>query len=411
MKKEIVSIFGNTNNYLLRLVEILRNAGYDARLLVNRKDLLHRPEAVCPEWSGNYPDWIYDVSHIGEEDYLYETSAIYEVVAILNCSDKVILNDMGPSLAKYLKVPFNSFLTGSDLSYYANFDSIDVIANSWRQEFLEGEEGRHCIESWRKLIQRQRAGIRNSELFFYIAKDCTPANEELLREIDVADNRRRFFLLINPRLKYVPVPKNRKPVIFCGARLNFKNNFGREELDNKRVDLMIMGLGKFHRETGQEFSLVLVEKGDDVEGVKKLLAEEGIDHLTEWRGELDLKRYYDQVVNSNIIFDSLGDSMPGMVATDALTIGRPVIANTRNGLHAQALGASLPSLQADSADGVYRQLTHLWERIGEWEDMGRELSEYMISTFNSDKIIDFVRGKKQSAWLRSVVARCLPFFD
>lgn len=53
MSQLVITILGNTNSYLLLLVEGLRALGQHARLIVNRKDILHRLEGRHLEWAEN----------------------------------------------------------------------------------------------------------------------------------------------------------------------------------------------------------------------------------------------------------------------------------------------------------------------------------------------------------------------
>jgi hypothetical protein len=61
-KKLFIDIFGNTNNYPLLMAQGTRLPGHNVRLVLNRKDLLHRPEARYPDWVNACPDWIGDYS-------------------------------------------------------------------------------------------------------------------------------------------------------------------------------------------------------------------------------------------------------------------------------------------------------------------------------------------------------------
>ena len=101
-----IAIFGNTNNYPLSLAEGLISLGHSVRLILNRKELLHRPEARHPEWAASYPDWIVDYSDITDEDIACEMPVIEHLLQHLtNEVDLVILNDVGPALAGYLQSP------------------------------------------------------------------------------------------------------------------------------------------------------------------------------------------------------------------------------------------------------------------------------------------------------------------
>ena len=121
-----IGIFGNTNNSLFPLAEALRELGHEVLLILDRKELLHRPENVAPEFSSGYPDWIMDASGLEERDYFVQSKNMQCVTDRLACCDGLILNTLGPSLLSILNVPSLAFLTGSDLDYYANPEMIEA---------------------------------------------------------------------------------------------------------------------------------------------------------------------------------------------------------------------------------------------------------------------------------------------
>ncbi len=75
-----IAIFGNINIYPLLLAQGLRLLGHNVRLVINRKEQLHRPEARYPDWADNYPDWVVDCSNLTDEDIAFETPAIDQAI-------------------------------------------------------------------------------------------------------------------------------------------------------------------------------------------------------------------------------------------------------------------------------------------------------------------------------------------
>ena len=110
-----ITIFGNTNNYPLRLCHALRALNHDAHLIITQKECLHRPEGLVKGYTNNYPHWIHDYTYLDEEDFISPTPKIGSIINILESSDATILNHYGPSLLEYYDAPSISFLTGSDL--------------------------------------------------------------------------------------------------------------------------------------------------------------------------------------------------------------------------------------------------------------------------------------------------------
>ena len=50
-------------------------------------------------------------------------------------------------------------LTGSDLAYYANFDSLEMRTSMWDPEFKRSLQGRRYLRRMTDLVARQRDGI------------------------------------------------------------------------------------------------------------------------------------------------------------------------------------------------------------------------------------------------------------
>jgi len=160
-KKYNIALFGNTNNYPLLLAESFTQLGHDVQFFINRKELLHRPESKYPDWSKHYPSWIHDCSFLSDEDIAYEIPSLDNVVNQLSNQnfDLVVLNDIGLALAGFLRCPYVAFLTGSDLSYYADYGMLDKLTAKWDPEFKRSISGRRNIYRFADLVTRQRDGI------------------------------------------------------------------------------------------------------------------------------------------------------------------------------------------------------------------------------------------------------------
>src|SRR5262249_48187027 len=149
----------NTNNYPLLLCLGMQQLGVDARLVVTRTDPLHRPESKCPELAPGRVNWIFDASDLSEDDAQCETTRIGYMLNFAYGADAAILNDYGPSLASTLGIPHLALLTGTDLTYLANFSSATQRRAAWSQEFTLSPWGRLAERNWIRFVQKQRDGI------------------------------------------------------------------------------------------------------------------------------------------------------------------------------------------------------------------------------------------------------------
>lgn len=393
MKKLSIAIFGNTNNYPLLLAEGLAALGHHVRLLVNRKELIHRPESKHPEWKGNYPSWVFDFSEITDLDVAYETPALDGALAQLTHGvDLAILNDIGPAFSKYLRCPHAVFLTGSDLSYYADFDSIRLRTAGWDPAFRRSVAGRRVTRKVSELVVDQRDGILSAEVVSFGLRGLIPRGDRILDSIGVEDARRMMIYISDiARLGKEPDPDNERPRILNGSRVLWKqaDNNCYSEQDLKGTDILLRGFALYCQRGGKG-ELRLFRKGGDVDAAVELIGSLGIASQVVWLEEMPLDRFYAEMASADIVCDQLAQSFPGMVTVDAFAMGRPVLANLRNEIFGSYFRAPLPGLQASSPDEVCQQLLDAENNKDMLKALGtrsREFAETRLSPEGMAKIL------------------------
>lgn len=394
-----IAIFGNTNNYPLLLAQGLRALGHNARLVINRKEILHRPEARYPEWKGAYPDWIFDCSDVTDDDIAYQTPAIDQAVHHLTHNvDLVILNDTGPALAGHLRSPHVVVLTGSDLAYYASFESLQMRTSMWDPEFKRSLQGRRYLSHFADFVARQRDGILGAEIICYGQRGLIPAGDQLLDEIGVQDQRRLMLYFSNTiDLQSTPPPQNPRLTILCGSRVVYRPKQHPElgEIDFKGTDVLIKGFALYVKNGGQGI-LRLPRKGQDLNEAILLIDRLGISENIDWIDELPLSSFYHEMAAADLVCDQFATSFPGMVTTDAYALGRPVIANFRNEIFEQLFPAPLPGFHADSPEQIFEHLSRL------------EIDRNLVSTMGKHSRIyaeQFLSPKKMAEQLIACMER------
>jgi hypothetical protein len=359
MKNLTIAIFGNTNNYPLLLASGLKGLGHNVRLIINRTELLHRPEARYPEWEGAYPDWVHDCSNLTDIDIAYQTPAINQAIHHLTHNvDLAILNDTGPALAHWLRSPHVAMLTGSDLAYYASFDLLDNITRSWDPEFRRSSQGRRDLLRFAELVARQREGILTAETVCYSQRGLIPDGDRQLDSIGVQDHRRLMIYCSNLiDLQPRPAGQNQYLRILCGSRLVYKRSRipAVSTIDFKGNDILIKGFAIYIRKGGRG-ELRLPRKGEDVENAIELITELGIEKHIGWLEVMPLAQFYEEMVQADLICDQFGSSFPGMVTADAYAMSRPVMANFRNEVLGQYFPEPLPGFDAKSPEQVAEHL-------------------------------------------------------
>ncbi len=360
MSRLTVTFFGNTNNYPLLLAEGFRSLGHDVRLIINRKDLLHRPEARYPRWMERYPDWIFDCSSITDEDIAYRTPAIdHAIHHLTHNADLAVLNDVGPALAVNVRCPHVALLTGSDLAYYASYDSLQMRTGMWNPEFKRSPQGRRYLIKFSDLVARQRDGILAARLVCYGHRGLVPSGDKLLDEIGVQDQHRLMLHISNTiDLQSRPAPQNKRLTILSGSRIVYRPDQHPElsAMDFKGADVLIRGFAQYVRAGGRGI-LRLPRKGQDLDAAIALISELGITERIDWLDEMPLSRFYEEIAAADLVCDQFGASFPGMVTTDAYALGRPVMANLRNEIFGQRFPEPLPGFDvktpAEIADKLW----------------------------------------------------------
>ena len=379
MSKLSIAIFGNTNNYPLLLAEGLMSLGHNVRLVLNRKEALHRPEARNPEWANNYPDWIFDCSNITDEDIAFETPAIDQAIYHLTHKvDLAILNDVGPAFAGYLQSTFVALLTGSDLAYYANFDSLQMRSSIWDNGFKRSFQGRRHLRRMADFVARQRDGILAAQIVSYGHRGLVPEGDRLLDAIGVMDEQRMMLYFSNVHGLAARRPTgNEKLGILCGSRIVYRPecNPALSAMDFKGTDVLIRGFAEYCQQGGQG-ELRLPQKGQDLESARKLIKKLGIADQIAWLPEMPLAEFYEEMAKADLICDQFGSSFPSMVTTDAFALGRPVMANLRNEVFSGVFSKSLPGYDVQTSSEIASCLFKAENDRALLERMGLESRAY-----------------------------------
>jgi len=379
MKQLTIALLGNTNNYPLLLAEGFIKLGHHVRLLVNRKELLHRPESKYPQWQENYPDWIIDFSDVTEYDRAYETPAIDEIVnQLTNGVDLVILNDIGHSYATYLKCPHVSFLTGSDLSYFANYDSIVRRTATWDPAFRRSNTGCRLTRKLTELVMMQREGILTASKVSFGLPGMLADGDNILESIGIVrENRIMIRLSDLHKLERVEPVRNENLVILNGGRVLWRQVKGDHffSIDLKGTDILIRGFA-LYCQAGGKGELRMFRKGGDVGEATRLMEELAITSRVKWLDEMSLEQFHQELPLADIICDQFANSFPGMVTSDAFALGRPVLANLRNEIFSRHYPEPMPGLQAATPEQVCERLLYA-EANREWlRELGNQSRAY-----------------------------------
>jgi len=374
-----IGFFGNINNVAFSFAKAMWRLGHEAVIIVNKKELLHRPESRYPEYYEGYPYWIVDGSQFSDWDYLSLNHQIAPYLEILSGCDVLFLNDLGPSFLPLLQRPAISFLTGSDLTHYADFQIIDARF-SHRGKTLSTMLEKRLLTDF---VQRQREGLRLSIAVRFFPPGIDTHGDELLTEIGIPNSKRIFeFATDLEGINLSLPPSNERIRIYCPVRLTWKLPIepGRSPLEYKGSDIMIRGLGSFYRKTGIKLDIILMRKGLHIAELESLIIEENIADQVTWLDEMSLVAYRKELARSDIVLEQFGESMIAGVGLDAMAAGRPVIGNLRP----EILGDSMPVCHAGTPEEICAQLQRLVFDSRERERVGKAGREYVEKHANID---------------------------
>lgn len=383
------------NNSPLLIAEGFKALGHSVRLVVTRQDMLHRPESKYHELKDNYPDWILDYSRLSDDDFANETPLLDEAIRQLeNGVDLVLLNDTGPSIAGRLTVPHVAYLTGSDLTYYANFDSIVARTRIWDPVFKRSQQAQTYIDVIRGFVERQRDGIRTSRLICFPHRGLSVLGDELLDSIGVQDRNRLHVHISNVDvLAPKPISQNSELTILSGCRIVYRRdcNPALADMDFKGTDILLRGFAQYCQKGGRG-ELRLIRKGQDVEAARTLAENLGIDSRIVWLDEMTTHDFHRAMEAADLICDQLGTALPGLVTTDAYALGRPVMGSLRNDILAEVYPEPFPGFDVGTEEDVADALLKCEadrQLLSEMGHRGREYADrYLGPRRNAERILE-----------------------
>ena len=373
------------------LARSVQQLGHEVVFIVASSERLNRPEHRYPDISIPYPPWIIDASHRFRWHCLVPGLGRSAVLAQLNACDAVILNEEGPSLAAHLRVPHGVLLTGSDVGVFAD----PAMAKSlkpqaferpfWVSALCRRALPTSLIQRW--LIEPQRAGIKTARFVAFLPQGLDPNIDRLLNDIGIQPTQRLELQFTDCELaSYVPPPANPIIRVFSAARLTWlaDPSAGLIPLDLKGTDIMLRGLAEFRRQTRQPLDIHLVKKGRHIVETLRLATELDLANQITWHEEINQHEVMAQFRQADIVFDQVGRSAVGMAGLDAMSTGRPLIANGRPEVFEPRIGQSSPILQATTAAEICAHLHAIVPSATKREEIGRQSRAYVRRFFSTD---------------------------
>jgi len=314
--------------------------------------LLNAPENRYPMYADAYPEWIHDWRNLS--DTLWSSPAMIEAVRQGSASaDALILNYDAVSLGATETRPYFCLLTGTDLVYYADPRAIKGEFVPPDISVLEHYPNRAYVRNWVEFCLRQRSAIRQAEGYSFFPRGHFQQADEVLTSLGASPERQLSLLLSETdELAFSPSQPGDCLRVIYGARLTWDRTAkpSWSDLDYKGSDTFLRGFADFVQQGGMA-ELTLFRKGAHVRQTEEMVGALGISASVRWSDELNQQDFLDALRAADVVVDQIGKSHVGMVVTDSMSLGRPVIATAPN-YKAWNWPTPLPICHADNAEDV-----------------------------------------------------------
>jgi glycosyltransferase involved in cell wall biosynthesis len=355
-----IGFLGNTNNYPFTLAYALKRAGHDVIFYVDQSDALHRPESKYPEVAASYGDWIVEVPLLRPHDVLLRTPVVRALRARFSDRELLVLNGFGPAVFARSTIPTFVIVTGSDLDMYADKAFPQRVSYEHASALLRLVGTALKRNVYRKFVDLQRRGISRARLVEYSFPGLLPHGDRLLDELCVAERDRCWLLMTDTeRIAFSPPPNNAVLRVFCMARLNWSGPWPAgidSVLDNKRTDILLLGLAEYIRTSGLPIDVRMVKKGMHVPQTLELIDRLGLTSRIRWLDEMTHTQFCEEIAAADVVTDHFGQCVIGLSVRDALAVGRPTLVRETGEQFQRWLGESLPVVHAETPSDIAKQL-------------------------------------------------------
>jgi glycosyltransferase involved in cell wall biosynthesis len=278
-----VHLYGNILNNSYYLTIALRKKGIDAEMFLDDSSALPQD---YPWWEdselsqSNLPSWIH--YYKVKPNFMFPQPILKQLIKDFSHCDVALVCGWGPIIAYRAKVPYLFHSYGSDLNVTAFKEGIlEALRNLTRFKKPRG------LRSLVMTSPYQRMAIQNADrVGIYMGYQVNPYVKPLgvlhkMKKLRLPWDVEKYNILENQALnqKY----KSYDIVYFMVARHTWKSVW----FDLKGNDKFIKAYARFIKDKKPNVLLLTVEKGNDLEDSKKLIADFGLEGKVEWLKEMN----------------------------------------------------------------------------------------------------------------------------
>jgi len=361
-----IAILGNLLNIGYRLAKFLRQKGVEA-------DLYLHPDDAQPNWEEDSDfngTWIKTYGSSPPARTLKPVRTLALLVDHMNLLQKLgqydivqkVCGGLGPRDLTYLrlrKIPYTALATGSDLRELARQNS---------------KAGRITLSSF----------IKARVLFLATPDLVKTANELQLTNWVYLPN------LIDTE-KYHPFDyqlnkSDFDTVFFHPSRLDWSySESDRVTTVLKYNDRFIRAFASYVRD-GHNAIVIIVDWGADKEKTRELIRELRIENNVEFIPPLPQNSLINYYNGADVVADQFGAGWFGLVALEAMSCAKPVLAYVNNQYSALYPEAP-PVLNCQTEDEIYQQLLKAGNKKYR-EQVGRQAREWIVKHHHWEGVID-----------------------
>lgn len=370
---------GNTNNIPYFLCEAARAVGFDAVIYPLAPGILHDrrgKQRATSDGAPLLPEWVRSLGPIDDQDLADGSRRVDELVAdVRQRCDFVIYNGgLAPRLSRRIGLPFAFLSSGSDVTYYANYECLATVIQGYDASFRTSRDGRDAIMRLADAVTRQRDAILGAAAYIGMhPPGLIPEIDRVLSELSFDESWRLVarpadLASIDPR---PPRASDGELVVCSPVRADFRPRQGSSTLDYKGTERLIRGFARYLREGGSG-RLVMAEKGHDVDDARDLVEEQGIADRVRWVSELPFMRYLDVIAEADLVCDAVSLAGPAQICHEAYALGRPVLGNLRPEVFGPLFGGDgYPGLHVATEEDVAEALAYAESARADLIDLGQ----------------------------------------
>lgn len=321
-------LFGNTNNEHFRLALALNKLGHNVTIILYQRGLLHDPSCLN-EAAAQIK--IHDLRFLEEDDFVNFRVPLIKIKEILNSGDYVIFDGVGPAFHEFCNVPFSTYITGSNLTYYASDNLDEFRTQSWTQEHKKSLSGIRERQKIRHFSAQQQLGISKSNSLIMFPTGLVPENDIALNSINAGGKNRLRWLVSDSNIRWMRKKRKRiflnKTKVLVGFRIDKTSQHpGNSELDDKGVDNLY---DLIVHNSEEKFNFTIFKKGKAFTQFKEQILRDNLSKKVNFIEEQSYKRFRKTLIKHDIILDSLGKSPIGRITVDGLSENKIVIGSMK----------------------------------------------------------------------------------